>query len=418
MYVPPADGDTLYPVSGWNRPTVIETVPADQEIWFLSDLHLGDGTRSDVFFGKDHHLVALLGNVEKRGALLVVVGDAMDFHQAWTFTRILRAHQELLGAMSRLGRAGRLVYVVGNHDHDIGLYRQLLHFRVCDELHVGDRILVQHGYQYDPYIGPRLEGSHVATKVHHLIERYLDTWIRIPLGEFYTFENRLSFWVTHKLAIGMHAWARTLSWVGFTRSLDAVERELNYWARSNMGDPMCIFRPIERRLADDRWPIILCGHSHLPGIVRFPNQRTYVNTGSWSFASSHYVTWDGTDFVCKDWITGRQFREEFYGPVLDGSLDEKDFWMWWQENYMGFLRFREGEERRGRLRGWESYIRDYQYLAQLAPAVPPLERAAIETGLVDDTADPNIGALASRGSHEAGNTPVPPPERETARDAR
>jgi len=37
---------------------------------------------------------------------------------------------------------------------------------------------------------------------------------------------------------------------------------------------------------------------------------------------------------------------------------------------MGLLRFREGEERRGRFRGWESYIRDYQYLARFPTQVP------------------------------------------------
>ena len=40
------------PVSvGWNqRPPVIEKIPADRRIWFISDLHLGDATPSDVFF--------------------------------------------------------------------------------------------------------------------------------------------------------------------------------------------------------------------------------------------------------------------------------------------------------------------------------------------------------------------------------
>ena len=52
----------------------------------------------------------------------------MDFHQAWTFTRILRAHQQLLGTMSELARDGRLYYVVGNHDYDISFYRDILNF--------------------------------------------------------------------------------------------------------------------------------------------------------------------------------------------------------------------------------------------------------------------------------------------------
>ncbi len=385
-------------MSGFQRPIAIERIAADQKIWFISDLHMGDGTPCDVFFGKDRHLLALVETVEREGAILVVVGDAMDFHQAWTFTRILRAHQELLGAMSRLGRQGRLLYVIGNHDYDIALYRQVLNFRVCEELHIGNQILVQHGYQYDPFIGTALDGTHVATKVHHLIERYLNTWLRIPLGEFYTVGNRVLFWLVHKIALGLGGYGRAMKAIGFPRSHDHIERQLNYWARSNMGDPMCIYRPIQQRLRDDTWTYILCGHSHLPGIVP-EGDRAYVNTGSWSFASSHYVVWDNQQFVVRDWITGRVFKDEFYEPLLDGTIDEKDFWQWWRENYMGYFRFREGEERRGRLRGWESYVRDHQYLAQLEPLpqkLPP-NIAPIETGLVDDTADPTIGTLRSEG---------------------
>ncbi len=403
-------------VSGWNRPIVIETIPANQKIWFVSDLHMGDGTPSDVFFGKDKPLIALLNQVEREGCMLVIVGDAMDFHQAWTFTRILRAHQELLSAMSRIGRAGKLIYVVGNHDYDISLYRQVLNFRVCDELHVGDRILVQHGYQYDPYIGNSLEGSHVATKVHHTAERVLNTWLRVPLGEFYTLGNRLLFWLAHKLALGSWALAAGMRKAGFPGGEDTLNRHIDYWARSNMGDPMCMLRPVLQRLREDRWPNILCGHSHLPGLVRdaLRPDRAYVNTGSWSFASSHYVIWDGESFVVNDWITRRGFGDEFYGPVLDGSIDEKDFWQWWRENYMGLLRFREGEERRGRLRGWESYVRDTQYLARLEPGMKPLlDRTAVEAGLVDDTADSSIGTLA-----DAGKQAPEAPNDETANEVR
>ena len=46
-------------MSGWNRPTTTERIAADGRIWFVSDLHLGDGTPSDAFFGKDKLLMAL-----------------------------------------------------------------------------------------------------------------------------------------------------------------------------------------------------------------------------------------------------------------------------------------------------------------------------------------------------------------------
>ncbi|MCB9668313.1 MAG: metallophosphoesterase [Alphaproteobacteria bacterium] len=367
MSTPPTE--PLFP--GWNRRrTVVEHLDTDAKVWFVSDMHLGDGTRSDVFFGKDRHLIALIERVQEEGGVLVVLGDAIDFNQAWSFTRVLRAHQELLSAMSGLSREGRLYYVIGNHDYDITLYREILNFRVCDELHIGDRVLALHGWQFDPFLAEEVPKGHQwSTTVHHLVERYLNTWLRIPLGEFYTLSNRLMFWLAHKIALVGNAFTRLQRALGIDATSDPLNRYLDYWAQGNMGDPMGIFRPAYATAKAGPWPWVICGHSHLPGIVPVPGRPGgYVNTGSWTFASSHYVVWDGERFQASDWITGRDFGQEFYEPLLEGFVYERDFFQWWRENYMGFLRFREGEERKGRLRGWESYVRDYQYLSHLRPA--------------------------------------------------
>ncbi|MFT4624846.1 MAG: UDP-2,3-diacylglucosamine pyrophosphatase LpxH [Myxococcota bacterium] len=360
--------------SGWNRrPPVVETVSADQRIWFISDLHIGDATPCDAFFGKDRHLMALVDRVEREGALLVIVGDAIDFNQAWSMSRVLAAHQDLFAALSRLAKEGRLIYVIGNHDYEINLFQKILSFRVCDELHVGDRVLVLHGWQFDPFMQDTVGRGHEwSTTVHHLAERYLNTWLRIPLGEFYTLGNRLMFWAIHKIALIANLYASTMKRIGLPRSAERLNGYLSYWAQGNMGDSMGMFRPAAKALREGSWPALVCGHSHLPGIVE-QDGLTYVNTGSWTFASSHYVIWDRGDWTCADWITGRQIGREFYEPLLDGHLYDKDFWQWWRENYMGLLRFREGEERKGRLRGWESYVRDFQHLSQLhSMSITPL----------------------------------------------
>jgi len=354
--------------TGWNqRPKVVERIPGDGKVWFISDLHLGDATPCDVFFGKDQHLIAMLERIYEEGSTLVIAGDAIDFHQAWSFTRVLRAHQELFHAFSTLSREGRLFYVIGNHDFEITLFSEILAFRVCDELIIGDSILCVHGWQYDPYLSMTVGVGHGwSTTVHHLVERYLGTWLRIPLGEFYTRGNRLMFWLAHKVALVANVWARSMALIGLPRSAAALNTYLDYWARGNMGDPMGMFRPAWHEARTGPYPNVVCGHSHLPGVVT-ENGRTYVNTGSWTFSSSHYVVWEDGAFTCRDWITGEHFTSKFYEPLLDGIMYEKDFWQWWRENYMGFLRFREGEERKGRLRGWESYVRDYQHLSQLRP---------------------------------------------------
>jgi hypothetical protein len=237
---------------------------------------------------------------------------------------------------------------------------------VCDELHVGDQILVQHGYQYDPVVGGRLEGSHLVTKVHHLVERWLNTWIRIPLGEFYTLPNRVFVWLLHALAVAMWAWDTGCKQIGLPSPFEGALRALDFAARSNQGDSMCIFRPIVERLRTDRWPAILCGHSHVAGKVRV-GDRWYVNTGSWTFGSAQYVVWDKGEFIVRDWLSGRDYGHELYLPILDGTLDEKDFWQWYRENDLGWLRYREGEEKRGKLRGWQTWMREAQARAEVVP---------------------------------------------------
>ena len=49
----------------------------------------------------------------REGALLVIVGDAIDFHQAWSFTRVLRSEE----FASAAGGGGRQAF----HSLNIGV---------------------------------------------------------------------------------------------------------------------------------------------------------------------------------------------------------------------------------------------------------------------------------------------------------
>jgi UDP-2,3-diacylglucosamine pyrophosphatase LpxH len=377
----------MEPTAG-HRPRDIARIAADQRVWIVSDLHLGDGTPNDAFFGKDRHLEAFLDQVDRDGGTLVLNGDIVDVHQAWNLTRILRAHPEVFAAMSRLGREGRLVYVIGNHDHDLRPLRDVLAFDTCDEVHVGDALLVRHGHEYDPYILGMLDRGQWHTLVHHLVERWLGTWLRLPLGEFYTLPNRLMFWLVHKAALVARAHQRLGQWIDLpTPDADEVVANLDFWCWCNAGDSMGIFRPALADVTASPWRALACGHSHLPGVVH-RDGHVYANSGSWTFAASQYLVWDGADVTCHDWITGRAYGDELYRPMLDGSLYEQDFFAWWAANYQGWLRFREGEERRGQLRPWETLLRDQQRLAELRDVPAPPAPARPRLRLVTDRSRP------------------------------
>ena len=53
-------------------------IPDDGPIYVISDIHLGDGTPSDIFLAKDKDLLAFLKQVRDEDARLVIAGDAME----------------------------------------------------------------------------------------------------------------------------------------------------------------------------------------------------------------------------------------------------------------------------------------------------------------------------------------------------
>jgi UDP-2,3-diacylglucosamine pyrophosphatase LpxH len=332
----------------------IRRIPAEGPVYVISDLHIGDGSRSDIFLAKDKDLLRFLAQVTDEGATLVIAGDAIDFSQAWAFGRVLKAHGKLFWALRQLAEEGHLLYVYGNHDHDMRFYKDMLSFPVVAGVEIGDQVKIIHGHELDPEIGPNLRESELATMVHHLFERVLRTWLRVPLELFYTRSNRLMFYVGHKALL----WQRFTGWLlspldGGTRKARAEDRAA-YWIRSNMGDPGCLFHPAMARLTTQEQPVLICGHSHLPGVVRRSDGRVYANTGSWTFASASYLKWTPEDGpVVQDWLTGRVWESELYQPLLRGDYDHKTIDDWWREHYMGLFRFRCGEERRGKLPPWK-----------------------------------------------------------------
>lgn len=330
----------------WEKPkplNVTRRIDPDQRIYFISDLHLGDGSPSDAFLGKDRELIEFLDAVRDERAHLVIAGDAIDFHQAWSMSRVLKAHARLIGELARLAESHGVTYIWGNHDYDISLFKDLLRFEVCSRLELGDKVLVQHGYEYDPFIGPNLDQTHTATQVHHMIERLTGSWIRLPLENFYTPANRIAFWVSHKAAVIGGAWYGLLGRLGFEDAGKGFDLTSHYWTQNQLGDPGCLTRHVKAAMAASDFPFLVCGHSHVPGIVELHPGKTYVNTGSWTFNSSQYAVWDGSGFSVHDWMSGRTFDDRAYRRVLDGHTQDHAFMEWWRENYMGWFRFRVGE---------------------------------------------------------------------------
>lgn len=325
---------------------VVARIPSDRPVYLVSDLHLGDGEHSDIFMGKDRQLFALLEQIRKEKARLVIGGDAIDFHQAWNFTRILQAHGRLLRAFSDLADSNGVTYLYGNHDHDMRIYRDILRFEVCTELWIGDDICVQHGHEFDPFIGKHLNASHTATRLHHGIERSSGQFLRMPLSDFYNWGMRTGLWVAYNL-VWRPLKLRNALWrkLGFHQAAEKSEGFVTHWVRSEVGDPVGMTKPALEWAKKKGLRALVCGHSHMPG--NFPHDGTrYVNTGSWTFGWAQYTVLDQGEFRVRDWLSGREYQDELYRPLLDGELDQVDFDRWWRNQYLGWLRYRTGEVRK------------------------------------------------------------------------
>lgn len=319
-------------------------IPADRPVWFVSDLHLGDGSASDAFMGKDRLLLALLDEVDAERGTLVIVGDAVDLLQAHDFTPVVRAHGKLLRRLSDLAGDGRCIYLHGNHDHDMRMYQDLLRFDVAARLWIGDDVVVMHGHQFDPWIGEDVLSAGLATRMHHGLEKLLGTWFRLPLHDFYSPGNRVFLWTAYRAWQLLKARNWVLRRVGLGAMAARSEAFTTFWSKNDAGDPMGIARPALAWARTHGAKAVVCGHSHMPGNVEEGGAR-YINTGSWTFHWAQATRYADGAFTVRDRVTGRTYGDELYRPLMSGELDHVTFDRWWRNQYLGWFRFRTAELR-------------------------------------------------------------------------
>lgn len=305
---------------------------ANKKIYIISDLHLGDGTRSDSFRDKRIPLRELFSEIKSEEAHLIIAGDLIDFHQGWSIDRIITAHAILFRELSDLAQETGVTYLWGNHDFELSYFKELLNFQVHSSATIGDIALIEHGHQYDSAIGRELQTSPRFNKLHHVTERLLDTWLRFPLENFPNIENRILFWVFHKLF-----WLQSKMGEKFP---NALSKKLKGIEENQLGNPSGLFEAVQKRVEEIPQRYLITGHSHLPGIVEF-GEKGYINTGSWCFDASQYLVWDGEKFELNDWQTKMKITDQAYRPLLDGEWKDLDFLGWWKENYRGWLRFHQ-----------------------------------------------------------------------------
>jgi UDP-2,3-diacylglucosamine pyrophosphatase LpxH len=324
----------LSPVTSFGTSVSLD---AETPVLFLSDLHFGDGTGTDLFANQDGDLISLLDRWRDRVGAIVLLGDILDMPQAWRVPRIRAAHGDLLSYLSQLAAETRLVFVRGNHDWSVNYESLFPGATCCEAVLLGHGILAWHGHQVDLLMNPGAGNARLKTYAHALLERLAGCRLVPPLERYDSPANRVAMATATLWARMTMTGAGVLRTVGRTKNAAALEERVRYLARSFIGDPADLFGRTQRTVLGAGFNTVVCGHSHFPGIARTA-RGLYINTGSWTCGSRTAAHWTGKTFRALDLHTGRELGDELF-IGLPEETEPQDLFRWWKQHHRGFLRF-------------------------------------------------------------------------------
>ncbi len=158
---------------------------------FISDLHLGDGSRTDDFH-RDKEFFLFLQFVEREAEELIIVGDFLELWQA-DLDRVLFRHSDVINKLLSLRDKVKVTYLIGNHDHIP--FVKFIHSHIGVGLEYRDikgGLIAEHGNRYDifnryknPFKSIRWpSGKHIAVMIaglERLVHRDFDVWAKRAL---------------------------------------------------------------------------------------------------------------------------------------------------------------------------------------------------------------------------------------------
>jgi UDP-2,3-diacylglucosamine pyrophosphatase LpxH len=115
---------------------------------FISDLHLGDGSRTDDFH-RDQELLKFLEFIEKEAQELIILGDFLELWQS-DMDKVLFTHNEVISKLLSIRSRIKVTYVIGNHDYIP--FIKFVNSGINISLEYRDtenNIVAEHGHKYD-----------------------------------------------------------------------------------------------------------------------------------------------------------------------------------------------------------------------------------------------------------------------------
>jgi len=233
---------------------------------FVSDLHLGDGSRADDFHLKDEFL-KFLDIVESLDYQLVIAGDLFELWQS-DLDKVAFYHSEVIERLLLLTKKERLIYLIGNHDHMP--FVKYIHLQGFIKLEFKDDLMgiwAEHANQYDVF------------------NRYPDSRMALcnKLGRAISY---MTGWFERAIHPDIDEWADAIlikKGGEFLRKVAGLKNRItpSQYEYFKRGGDLSEYEHAAAELISKGNRIVIFGHTHQPLLKRL-GSGIYANCGCWS----------------------------------------------------------------------------------------------------------------------------------------
>lgn len=290
----------------------------DEDIFVVSDLHMGDGGPRDNFSvdNKLKKFNRFLDYVQDCGGELILLGDVFEFWQA-NIGHVLAHHMELIDRFADM----QATYVVGNHDAD---FTDLIGTNVLghpffqrmsgpfERTIGGKRFKFMHGHELDPF---NRDGTPRWGRILAILGGILEDRKGSPLLSAGGFTEKSLLKVS-----------RGFMWI-WNNSVNLFEKSELHEKRHSMAesltpaqDPAKIKGILSLYHGDklkEGYDCLVTGHTHRAGLF----QDWHCNSGCWVGLRTTFlrIQPDGNIHVCEWNGTGPSITEQTQIKVNDGN---------------------------------------------------------------------------------------------------
>jgi UDP-2,3-diacylglucosamine hydrolase len=230
-------------------------------VYFISDVHLGLGSRS-VEREKEDRLLSLLRSILPNTEELYIVGDLFDFWFEYRTVIPKGFHRTLAALQEFTDRGIPVKFLTGNHDCWVGDFFPTelgveLHTKPFEASIQGRRVFLHHG-----------DGLATNDLGYRLIKPVL--------------RNRFAIW--------LYRWLHPDLGVRLARGSSRTSRA--YTSQKDFGEEEGLLKFARERISEGI-DIVVMGHRHRPSLTEI-GTGVYVNLGDWVSFNTYAVMEAGT----------------------------------------------------------------------------------------------------------------------------